>query len=128
MGFIAVSSNNIWPAIILHFTNNFINVYIEFASVKNLPLGNLDSIVFGIFSQNLATGLILSSLIIFFVVFGIVYLVALLYKPFVRILRKIKLLPPSRKQKRITTKRKISSEGLLIVNAYTKASKNRKER
>ncbi len=55
-------------------------------------------------------------------------LVALLYKPFVRILRKIKLLPPSRKQKRTVENKKLSSEGLTQINKFTKCTKVKRKR
>ena len=31
LGFVAVVSKNIYPAMIIHFTNNFISVYLDFA-------------------------------------------------------------------------------------------------
>lgn len=80
MGYIAVASDNIWPAVIMHFTNNFINVYLDFASIKHLPLGGLNDVVFKVFSFDLSMGLIIASFIIFLAVFGIVYLIALLFK------------------------------------------------
>lgn len=80
MGFVAVASDNIWPAVILHFTNNFINVYLEFAAAKNLFLGNLNNYFIAIFSQSMGVGLIISTLIIGICVFALVYLITLLYK------------------------------------------------
>ena len=80
MGFVVVACDNIWPAVIMHFTNNFINVYLEFATVKSLPLGNLNNLFFGIFSQNFAVGIFVSSLVICFAVFGIIYLISILFK------------------------------------------------
>ncbi len=35
IGFVAVSSRSIFPAMIIHFTNNFLNVYFDFASELN---------------------------------------------------------------------------------------------
>ncbi len=34
LGFVSVVAKNIWPAIIIHFTNNAISTYLDFASVK----------------------------------------------------------------------------------------------
>lgn len=36
LGFVAVVTKNIWPAIIIHFTNNFLAEYMSFASFNNL--------------------------------------------------------------------------------------------
>ncbi len=80
MGFVSVASNNIWPAIIMHFTNNFINVYLDFASSAGLPLGSLNQFIVNIFSQNLALGLVVASLTICLVSAGLIYSIALLYK------------------------------------------------
>ena len=41
MGFVAIVSKNIFPAIIVHFTNNFISVYIDYAQVKNWIFGDM---------------------------------------------------------------------------------------
>lgn len=47
LGFVAVVSKNIFPAIIIHFTNNFISTYLEFAEARGWlfgdSLGNLQS-------------------------------------------------------------------------------------
>lgn len=40
LGFVAVVSKNIYPAIIIHFTNNFISVYLEFAEAKDWVFGD----------------------------------------------------------------------------------------
>ncbi len=50
-------------------------------------------------------------------------LVAFLYKPFVRILRRIGLLPPSRRIKREAKKVKLAP--VLVVNKYIKCTKNK---
>lgn len=40
LGFVAVVSKNIYPAMIIHFTNNFISVYLEFAEVRDWAFGD----------------------------------------------------------------------------------------
>ena len=40
IGFIAICANSIIPAMIIHFTNNFINTYLDFASVNGWFGGN----------------------------------------------------------------------------------------
>ena len=41
LGFVAVVSKNILPAMIIHFVNNFINVYLEFAEARGWVFGNI---------------------------------------------------------------------------------------
>ena len=41
MGFVSVVAKNIFPAIIIHFTNNAISVYLEYASVRGWWLGDM---------------------------------------------------------------------------------------
>lgn len=41
LGFVAVVSKNIYPAIIIHFTNNFISVYLEYAEAKGWLFGDI---------------------------------------------------------------------------------------
>ena len=43
MGLIASMSDSIWPAVIVHFCNNFINIYLVFAEANSLPLGDIFS-------------------------------------------------------------------------------------
>ncbi len=45
IGLVSLASDSIYPAIIMHFMNNFLSVYFSYASVKNLPLGNLRNII-----------------------------------------------------------------------------------
>ncbi len=80
MGYVAIATNNIWPAVIMHFTNNFINVYLEFAANKGLPFGNLSNYIYTIFTQSFGLGFLISTLTICLVVLGIVYLIALLFR------------------------------------------------
>lgn len=41
LGLVAVVAKNIWPAIIIHFVNNAISVYLDYASAHNWFLGDL---------------------------------------------------------------------------------------
>ncbi|MDD4111041.1 MAG: type II CAAX endopeptidase family protein [Clostridia bacterium] len=43
LGIVTVFSKSIFPAIIIHFMNNFINVYLDFAQSKGLPGGDFVS-------------------------------------------------------------------------------------
>lgn len=40
LGFVAVVSKNIYPAMIIHFTNNFISVYLEYAEARGWLFGD----------------------------------------------------------------------------------------
>lgn len=81
MGYVAVVSKNIWPAVIIHFTNNFISCYISFASSRNLLFGNLDEVLYGIISKlNFVVYVMMIALICVGVVIGILKLCKVLYK------------------------------------------------
>ena len=41
LGFVSVVSKNIWPSIIIHFMNNAISTYIDFASAKGWVFGDI---------------------------------------------------------------------------------------
>lgn len=41
LGFVAVVSKNIYPAMIIHFTNNFISVYLDFAGARGWAFGDV---------------------------------------------------------------------------------------
>ena len=52
-------------------------------------------------------------------------LVAFLYKPFVRILRRVKLLPPSKNAVKEEKRKKSKGSPVLLVNRYIKCAKNK---
>lgn len=53
LGFVAVVSKNIWPAIIIHFMNNSISVYLDYATANEWWLGNvMDDIATALKSNN----------------------------------------------------------------------------
>ena len=88
MGFVAVVSKNIWPAIIIHFTNNFISVYLDYASANNWPLGNVYTDMNNLFSKMSLWAIVLVvSIILVIVVVMLLWLVTILYKQ--SILRKV---------------------------------------
>ena len=41
LGFVAVITKNIFPAIIIHFTNNLISTYVDYAQIKNWFMGDM---------------------------------------------------------------------------------------
>ncbi len=69
MGFVSVVGKNIWPAIIIHFTNNFISVYLDYASINGWWLSD-----FYPWFNNLLQKL---SLALIFVIIAAVLIVAL---------------------------------------------------
>lgn len=64
MGFISVVAKNIYPAIIVHFVNNFISTYLDFASANKW--------VFGDWLEKLQTLLISGNSVVIFIVSGLV--------------------------------------------------------
>ena len=64
MGFISVVAKNIYPAIIVHFVNNFISTYLDFASANKW--------VFGDWLEKLQTLLLSGNSVVIFIVSGLV--------------------------------------------------------
>ena len=76
IGFIAICANSIIPAMIVHFTNNFINTYLDFASVNGWVGGNLyDAINAFRLSANPFTVILISMALVSVVVFLLIYLI-----------------------------------------------------
>lgn len=88
MGLISVVAKNIWPAVIVHFTNNAIGVYLEYATANKWFGGNFYNVLNNFFSS---TSLIFTFLIVFIalslIFILLTYLIFLLYK--LTILRKV---------------------------------------
>lgn len=64
LGFLTVMSNSIYPAMIVHFANNALSVYLSFSRVNNLPLGQVYEWFFGVISSNLFLGILLCTLVL----------------------------------------------------------------
>jgi len=75
--FLVYVTGSIIPSIIIHFINNFMGVYITFASYNKLPLGNFSEIVTNFLTKNSG---IVSFLIILLVVVTMLALLYLLVK------------------------------------------------
>ena len=69
MGLVATMTRSIWPAVIIHFCNNFINVFMSYAEATNLTSFSLTNILNTIANQ---------SMILFFVAVVIIVLLALM--------------------------------------------------
>lgn len=81
LGATTLLSGSIFPAMIIHFMNNFINKYISFAEVKGLPFGDVYDKVQIFMNQN---GIITS---IFIIAIIIVVLVAILFVLIMKLFR-----------------------------------------
>jgi len=68
---ITLASDSIYPAMIVHFMNNALNVYFSFASINNLFSAKLVNIVFAMGNMNTIFG------VLFFVLFFVFLLLAL---------------------------------------------------
>ena len=79
IGFVSIIGKSIWPAIIIHFTNNFINVYLSFASANGWPLGNFYDIINSFISQNFFISIIVIILVICLLIFALLKLVMQLF-------------------------------------------------
>lgn len=80
IGFVAVASDNIWPAVIIHFINNFLNVYADFSYAHGLPFGSIQTYFMQIISNNFVLGLVVSALLICAVVYGLIFFISKLFQ------------------------------------------------
>ncbi len=87
MGFASVVAKNIWVPIIIHFTNNFIAVYLDFAEVNHWFLGNYKNIFTSLQSLNFIVLCVVCFVVLSIVALLLYYFMVLLFKQ--SILRKI---------------------------------------
>lgn len=88
LGLVAVVSKNIWPAIIIHFVNNGIATYLDFASERGWVFGDiLEGVQSSLVSGNTILVFVISSLVMIAVVVLLCLFVWLLYKQ--SIIRKV---------------------------------------
>ena len=81
LGFLTVSTNSIFPAMIVHFMNNGISVYLEFAGANDLFLGDLLSqISSAITGSNFIIAMLIILLVLILALFLLAWLVYLLFK------------------------------------------------
>lgn len=81
LGFVSVVSKNIFPAVIIHFTNNFISIYLEFAEARGWALGDvLTKLQMFLLNNNGFTVFISTALIMIAVVALLWLFIWLLYK------------------------------------------------
>jgi hypothetical protein len=80
VGYLAIICDSIYPAMIIHFMNNFLNVYMSFSNVNGLPIGRVYSWFMGLISGNIFLGMLAILLTVFLLIMAIIYLVKKLNK------------------------------------------------
>ncbi len=64
IGFVSIVGKSIWPAIIIHFVNNFVNVYLSFAKANNWIFGDFYDVLNNFISNNWLFALIIIILVL----------------------------------------------------------------
>lgn len=81
LGFVSVVAKNIWPAIIIHFINNFISTYLDYAQARNWLFGDvLNNLQSALINGQTWTIFIVSAIIMIIVVCLLCLFIWLLYK------------------------------------------------
>lgn len=81
LGFLTISTNSIFPAMIVHFMNNGISVYLDYAAANNLFLGDfLTEISSAITGSNFFVAMLVILLVLIAAIFLLVWLIYLLFK------------------------------------------------
>jgi len=81
LGFVSVVAKNIWPAIIIHFTNNAISTYLDFAGARGWVFGDsLDKLQQLLASGNTTLIFVISCFVMLLVVALLCMFIWLLYK------------------------------------------------
>lgn len=79
MGFIAAMTRSIWPAVIIHFCNNFINTYLSFAETTGIFGGNFSTIISDFAQSNIILFFVVILIVIALCVVGIAWLIKKLF-------------------------------------------------
>lgn len=79
MGFVASITKSIWPATIIHFCNNFVNVFLSYAESTNLLGFSFTSFLNNVAGYSVILFFILSICIITLVLMGVFYLIKKLF-------------------------------------------------
>lgn len=80
MGFASVVAKNIWVPIIMHFTNNFISIYLEYATVNGWFGGGFYSWLAGLSNSSILVVFIVCFIALLAVACFMVYLILQLFK------------------------------------------------
>lgn len=80
IGIVGIVSNSIFPCMIIHFMNNFLNTYFAYGKYYNLPIATIVDNILTVISSNIMLYVILSSLIAIIAIYAYKYLVKMLKK------------------------------------------------
>ncbi|MGN1208010.1 MAG: lysostaphin resistance A-like protein [Christensenellales bacterium] len=80
IGFVSIVGKSIWPAVIIHFVNNFVNVYLSFAQHNDWIFGNFYDAISNFISNNFLISLIV-------IIIGICAMLYLLFKLIMSLLK-----------------------------------------
>lgn len=80
IGFVSIVGKSIYPAMIIHFVNNFMNVYLTFASHNDWPLGNFYDVINEFLSTNFFFAMLVVIMILSLLVFCLIKLILNLLK------------------------------------------------
>jgi len=80
MGYASVVAKNIWVAVIIHFTNNFVAVYLEFAEANNWLFGNYKNLFSSLENLNFIVLCVVCFVILCVVALLLYYFMILLFK------------------------------------------------
>lgn len=80
IGYLAYTCDSIYPAIIVHFMNNFLSVYIGFSQANNLFVGKVYSLFISSLTGNFFLGMIVALLTCLLLVWGLYSLTRTLQK------------------------------------------------
>lgn len=84
MGFLCKMTRSIWPGIIIHFCNNFINVYLSFAESNGLFGAGFTSMLNSLAEQSIILFILLAVALVTACIFGIIGLCKLLFNQAMR--------------------------------------------
>ncbi len=80
MGFVSVVAKNIWVSIIIHFVNNFLATYLDYAKINNWFGSNFYEVINELLSTNMLTIFLVCFVVLVIIVLLFFYLVMHLYK------------------------------------------------
>ena len=79
MGLVATITRSIWPSVIMHFCNNFINVFLSYSESTNLFGFSASGALNTIYNKSIILFFVFAILVLFLAVFGIFVLVKKLF-------------------------------------------------
>ena len=80
MGYLTVLSDSIYPAMVVHFINNFMGVYLTFSMSRNLPIGKAFYMVVNFMSQGSLLSYVFIIALLVFLVMTMIILIKKLFR------------------------------------------------